>query len=345
MLKKVVFWSVVLLPPVIACAFVLLFATAAYEIRIIRDAEAYTRAVVPFQKLARDVYSRQRSIWQAQSHCIVFDEVLFYKPRPGKCELNNIEFSTVLTFDSRGFRKTSPPMQQDKDRPHRGRIIVLGDSQAMGWGVQDEETFASVLAAEHGFEVFNLAVSSYGTARELLRLRKEFDLQKGDTVVIQYHPNDANENSWFVNRGGGLRLHSSSELGKLVHFPQRYEVLQVSKSITVTILANLKRKLFGNSSIRGDLAETFLAVIDHFPELAQAKVVVCEVPDFGEATSFTNKLQRLTDGRITVLEPVWETSDFYRLDAHLNSIGHHKLANLIAATILSDQVASNSMPL
>jgi hypothetical protein len=344
MLKKVVFWSVVILPSVMVGAFALLIAIAAYEIHIIRDAEAYARAAVPFQKVARDVYTRQRSIWQAQSHCIVFDEVLFYKPRPGKCEFNNIEFSTVLTFDNRGFRKTSPPMQQGRDRPHRGRIIVLGDSQAMGWGVQDEETFASLLASEHGFEVFNLAVSSYGTARELLRLRKEFDLQKGDTVVIQYHPNDAKENFWFVNRGA-LRPHSPSDLGNLAHFPQRYEVPEVSTSIALHTLGDFKRKLFGNYSVGGDLAETFLAVIDHFPELAHAKVVVCEVPDFGEATSFTDKLQRLAGDRLTVLEPVWETSDFYRLDAHLNSIGHHKLANLIAATILSDQVASNSMPL
>ncbi len=183
MLKKAAFWSVVFLPGVISCGLLLLISTAAFVIYISRDAVAFTQAVVPFQELARDVYERQRSIWQAQSHCIVFDEVLFYKPRPGKCEFNNIEFSTVLTFDSQGFKQTSPPIRNNH-RPFRRRVIVFGDSQAMGWGVQDEETFASVLAAEHGFEVFNLAVASYGTARELLRLQKEFDLQSDDIVVI-----------------------------------------------------------------------------------------------------------------------------------------------------------------
>jgi hypothetical protein len=348
MLKKVAFWSVVLFPAVIACAFVLLIVAAVYIIHISRDAEAYTRAVVPLQQLARHVYSRQLALWQSQMHCTVFDEVLFYKPRPGRCEFNNIEFSTVLTFDSKGFRQTSPPMRRDSDRPNRGRIIVLGDSHAMGWGVQDEETFASVLAAEHGFEVFNLAVSSYGTARELLRLRKEFDVQKGDIVVIQYHPNDLEENLAFL-KSGGLPHHVPSDLGLLAHTPQGYQVPQVSKSIAWAIWGKFTQVVGKLTQTVGKLTETvtsapdgksaaeiFLSVIDHFQELAQARVVVCEVPGSGLATSFTEDLKRLAEGRMIVIKPVWETSDFYRLDEHLNSIGHRKLARIIASAILSD---------
>jgi hypothetical protein len=48
MLKKAVFWSVVFLPEMIACGLLLLFATAGFVIYISRDAEAFTRAVVPF---------------------------------------------------------------------------------------------------------------------------------------------------------------------------------------------------------------------------------------------------------------------------------------------------------
>src|SRR5688572_12784740 len=81
--KKVAFWSVVLFPAAIVCALALLIVTASYIIHISKDAEAYTRAVVPLQQLARHVYSRQLALWQSQMHCIVFDEVLFYKPRPG----------------------------------------------------------------------------------------------------------------------------------------------------------------------------------------------------------------------------------------------------------------------
>jgi hypothetical protein len=340
MLKKAAFWSIVSLPAAIACVLALLMVTAAYIIHISRDAEAYTGAVGPLQQLAKHVYARQRSFWQSQSNCIEFDEILFYKPRPGRCDFNNLEFSTVLTFDSKGFRQTSSPMQRDKDRPNSGRIIVLGDSQAMGWGVQDDETFASVLAAEHGFEVFNLAVSSYGTARELLRLQKEFDIQKGDIVVIQYHPNDVEENLAFL-KSGGLPHHIPSDLGLLAHTPQRYQVLQVSKQIawslwgkfTQTLGTFNKTVLSGSGGRSKSPAEIFLSVLDHFQELDQVMMVVCEVPGSGQVTSFTDDLKRLTEGRMIVIKPMWEASDFYRLDDHLNPIGHRKLARIIANAI------------
>jgi hypothetical protein len=347
MVKKVAFWSVVLFPAVVACALVFLIATATYVIHISRDSEAYTRAPVPFQQLARIVYSNLRAFWQAQSHCILFDEVLFYKPRPGRCDFNNLEYSTILTFDNKGFRKTSPPGRRNDGRRH-GRVIVIGDSQAMGWGVQDDETFASVLGAEHGFEVFNLAVSSYGTARELLRLRKEFDLQKGDIVVIQYHPNDLVENLAFL-KSGGLPHHVPSDLGQLAHTPQAYQVPQVSRMVASAVWWKLTQVVGRLTQTVGKLTETvtsapdgksaaeiFLSVIGHFQELDQARLIVCEVASSGQATAFTDDLERLTEGRMIVIKPVWETSDFYRLDDHLNSIGHRKLAHIIADTILSD---------
>lgn len=339
MLRKGLFWSVVLLPAVIACALLFLIATAGVVIHIINDAEAFSRAVAPLQELARDVYQRQRSIWQAQSTCIMFDEVLFYKPRPGTCLFENVEYSTELTFDSHGFRQTSSPVPLGNEEPNRGRVVVLGDSQAMGWGVQDEETFGSILAKEYGFKVYNLAVASYGTARELLRLRKEFDLRKNDVVVLQYHPNDMRENLAFL-KSGALPGHSPADLSRLAHSPQSYGLMQVSASIAFTLKGRFMRALFGNPGAEdesvGPHAETFLAVSDHFPELALAKVVVCEVASFGRATSFSEDLKRLSNGRMSVLNPVWASSDFYRLDDHLNANGHHRLAKLIAATILSD---------
>jgi hypothetical protein len=342
MLKKIAFWSVLLFPAGIACALLLLITTAAYVSHISRDTQAYTGAVVPLQQLARILYSLERSFWQSQANCIEYDEMLFYKPRPGRCDFNNVEFSTVLTFDSKGFRKTSTPMLRDDGR--NIRIIVLGDSQAMGWGVQDDETFASVLAAEYSFEVFNLAVSSYGTARELLRLRKEFDLHQGDIVVIQYHPNDLEENLAFL-KSGSLPRHVPSDLGQLAHTPRKYQIPQVSKVIALAIWGKLT-KTWGNltetafSSPHGTShktpAQVFLSVLNQFEELDLRNVVVCEVASSGQTTSFTDDLRRLTEGRMIVIKPEWETSDFYRLDDHLNPVGHRKLARLIADAMLAN---------
>lgn len=344
MLRGVIFWFLILLPAVIASAVCMMVAIAAYVIHITYDAGAFNKSNSVFQTLARDVYERQRAIWQAQNDCILFDEVLFYKPRPGTCIFNNVEYSTVLAFDGRGFRRSAPP---SNGKVLSRRIVVLGDSQAMGWGVQDEETFASVLGAEHGFAVFNLGVASYGTARELLRLRREFTIQHGDILVIQYHPNDLQENLAFLNPGG-LPIRSPADLGRLAHTAQNYGVLQVSASIGFILKGKIIEGLFNHTKEEAVSAEkhveAFLSVIERFPELENVQLIVCEVDNFGRITPFPEILNRRSEGRITVLQPTWEAADFFRLDNHLNARGHRKLARLIASTVLSDVGYNKYMP-
>ena len=41
----------------------------------------------------------------------------------------------------------------------------------MGWGVNDNETFSAILEQKINRPVYNLAVSGYGTQRELIRLK------------------------------------------------------------------------------------------------------------------------------------------------------------------------------
>ena len=48
----------------------------------------------------------------------------------------------------------------------------------MGWGVNDDETFSSILEKKINRPVFNLAVSGYGTVRQLMRLEKTNLLDK-----------------------------------------------------------------------------------------------------------------------------------------------------------------------
>jgi hypothetical protein len=78
------------------------------------------------------------------------------------------------------------------------RIIVLGDSVALGHGVGDEETFAALLERAltpiRPTEVLNLGVSGYGTAEELIQLRHVGLSYQPDLVVLAYFPNDPYNN-------------------------------------------------------------------------------------------------------------------------------------------------------
>jgi hypothetical protein len=73
--------------------------------------------------------------------------------------VDNLEYESTLTHGEDGFRRSPPSAHYD--------VAVLGDSHAHGLGVADEETFAYLLAAEHGLSTRNLAIGSYATLREL----------------------------------------------------------------------------------------------------------------------------------------------------------------------------------
>jgi len=67
--------------------------------------------------------------------------------------------------------------------------------------VNDGETFASLVAASIEAPVLNLGVASYGTVREIMRVRMQPRFQDANCIVIQYSWNDFDENSVFLARG------------------------------------------------------------------------------------------------------------------------------------------------
>ena len=135
-----------------------------------------------------------RKIWQTQKECVEFDSNLIFRPAIGKCIFKNIEFSTELNFNMNG-RITKNNLIENNNG-----IAILGDSHAMGWGVNDEETFAALLENKINKKVYNLAVSGYATKRELERLQTSNLIEKIDTIIIQYCNNDYHENLLSVNK-------------------------------------------------------------------------------------------------------------------------------------------------
>ena len=136
-------------------------------------------------------YGPYLEVWQNKHDCVTYDEDLIYVPKIGACRHKNAEFDTTLNFTKNG--RLMPKIKNKNSKP----IIVLGDSHAMGWGVNDNKTFSYVLQNLSKTPVYNLAVSSYGTVREVIRLEKSGLLEKSDIIIIQYHENDLQENLNF----------------------------------------------------------------------------------------------------------------------------------------------------
>lgn len=131
-----------------------------------------------------------RNTIQVMPECAVYDPALTYTLRPGTCTFANREFRTTVSVNAIGVR--------DDDASLVGpEIIVLGDSLAMGWGVEQDESFPAVLERLSGRRLLNAAVSSYGTVREL-RMLERLDRTALKDLIIQYSGNDLLENEQFV---------------------------------------------------------------------------------------------------------------------------------------------------
>ena len=143
------------------------------------------------KSIQEKIYTRgYRNIWQYNNSCASFDKDLLYKPNIGNCNFSNPEFKTELNFNefSREHYHKNENMNQDD------YILVLGDSIAMGWGVNDKQTFSFLLEKKLNKTIYNLGVSSYGTVREIKRMKLSPYYKKSKTIIIQYSPNDIYEN-------------------------------------------------------------------------------------------------------------------------------------------------------
>jgi hypothetical protein len=87
-------------------------------------------------------------------------------------------------------------LRDDEESLFSPEIVVVGDSQAMGWGVSQDLTFSSLLENALGKPILNAAISSYGTAREL-KILERIDLSNLKFLIIQYSDNDYRENRTY----------------------------------------------------------------------------------------------------------------------------------------------------
>lgn len=133
-------------------------------------------------------------------------------------ELVRSEFRTPIQIGQSGLRGNDPAPPQDDTI----RILVLGDSQAWGFGVTDSQTFSVQLEEllsqrfpERDIQVLNAGVPGYGTADQLAFLETRGEELQPDIVVVQFlSVNDLIENQnpaseWAVIEDGMLTSRST----------------------------------------------------------------------------------------------------------------------------------------
>ena len=145
-------------------------------------------------------YFHRRDIVQLDERHARYDPELVYTLQPGAFMFENVEFSTQYVVNTLGVRDNQRSLTQPE-------IVVAGDSYAMGWGVQQEESFPELLERRTGRVVLNTAIASYGTVRER-RMLDRVDLSRATTLIVQYDPNDFAENDEFAKQGNRYKASS-----------------------------------------------------------------------------------------------------------------------------------------
>jgi lysophospholipase L1-like esterase len=294
------------------------------------------------QRMASIAYGGRDIPIQFRPDCTRYDARVTYLLRPGRCRFDAVEFDTVVDVNSFGLR-------DDEESLTTPEIIVLGDSHAMGQGVQDQESFAQILERSLGRKVLNAGISSFGTARELMLLRL-LDTSAARVIVIQYCANDVAENQMLLQRGT-LPILAEKGYQALIQQAQAYSRNWLFPGLRVfrqfgNKTTNLVRQ---SRSVDGNIleVEAFHNALAGATDLLRGRhVVILELNGFrGLNARFINAARsRLTDLGLdltlvdvsTILTP----QDYFVLDAHMRPSGHEKVAALLAQAIGSRTEAS-----
>jgi lysophospholipase L1-like esterase len=277
--------------------------------------------------------------------CAQYDRELGYTLKPGSCTFSGVEFNNVYRINSLGVRDD----EKSLDHPE---IVVAGDSVAMGWGVNQEETFAKLLEKKTQRTVLNAAVSSYGTAREMMILQR-LPTDRLQTLIIQYSGNDYDENRDFYLHNNMLPTMSAEDYRHYTAIntlPNDYYFGKNLRLKLEKIIAERKSKKQEqrkeSKPLDKDDVDLFLNAVSHSGiNVGNVRIITFIVNgrDPADNREFTQALKRKISlgnyppsiKNMTILDTatILQVDRFYVLDDHPNRSGHEALATALLGAV------------
>ncbi len=145
---------------------------------------------------------------------------------------------TTIHVNTNGYRGQPWPPPQPEAAPGEGEILVVGDSQVFGLGVNDDETFSARLAEHTGRTVINAGVPTYGPLEYYAITEELLAERRPQTVVYVLNflndpfelerPNTERHAVWD---GWAVRKESAPEEGSTTAFPGRRWLMSQSHAM------------------------------------------------------------------------------------------------------------------
>jgi len=311
-------------------------------------------------KTAHQLYGRFWSILQWERECSRFDSELLYTFRPGHCVFENAEFRTAIEVNQLGLRDSEAALT-------RPEVAFLGDSYTAGWGINQEESFVELVETKTHLRTINVAAPSYGTPREF-GLFSRIDSRAVRYIVLQYCPNDYEENLAFVESGFSRKIPNEEDWNAMTEWYSAHKRYYPGKYFAYAVQGAIRRALSPAAQIvRADPESerdpapdtsselhTLRLILEHFANILQGKHVFVISPGklrpeptldgLDAELQDSERLRSCCLIETVALEDVLAHNDFFVLDPHLNARGHQKVAERLSELILDRERAQARPP-
>jgi lysophospholipase L1-like esterase len=244
--------------------------------------------------------------------------------------LQSVEIS-INNFGLRGD-------QINKD-VNRNRILFLGSSITLGWGVDHQDTMTERLnkmlnIQSNSYEVLNAGIGNYNTVRYVEHYLSKLSVLKPDSIVIQYFINDAES----LKSGGGNWLLRNSQLAVTLMIAFN----RVLYSGDESSLINHYRDVYSKNSGGFDEMQRSIEALAEHAQKNNIKLFFVMTPDFHNLIDYPflfihSKMKDISiknDIPFLDLLPYFEgipKEEIWAMpgDPHPNQIGHEIMASAI----------------
>lgn len=254
---------------------------------------------------------------------------------PGKTEqLQNVE----IAINSRGMRGPEPVADG------RRKVLFLGSSITLGWGVAESDTLRARLERDLGgkAQVLNAGIGNYNSVRYVSLFEKHLTDLKPDVVVVQYFLRDAEDLS---SDGEGNRLFEHSMLATLGY----HALLNATKgSSDISSLVGHYGRVYAADSPGRQRMEAALARLAELSAKHGFKVILAMTPDIHQLSNYPfanihSQMAALAKtkgwGYVDFLDGLSHVpaKELYAIpgDPHPNALGHRLMAEALRPLVQS----------
>lgn len=292
------------------------------------------------------LYYKAFDVIQFNPECSEYNPEFTYLLKPGSCTFSNVEFSNDYSINRAGLR-------DDEGSLNAPEVIVIGDSFAMGWGVDQDKSMTELLEKRLGMKVLNAAISSFGTVREV-ELLKTLDTSNLKYLIVQTCENDYGENEAYLANNNVLENATIEEYKARVQ-----EVATRSRYFPGQLVLYSIQAFFDSSMKHASLeritptkeykAHTMLKLLSQLKssDFNHAKLILVNFDDrkfsYGIEKSIEKQVKKeiypefIRNAKVVkTRDRIHDEKNYFVFDNHINSAGHVVIADILYEAISED---------